>query len=221
VGLDRLKPLTLLLVVLVAAACDRGGRPRHLLYGQPAAEFRPVRGSVMSVARVVRRATLGRRLESCLFRADRPNVASDTKVVERIGVDDESLTFANRRATGVYACDGGVDPAGEHRPPWCGEVFGALADGRLLDPRLDVICRDRRGAPLAYAFVEPVAGAHWIGVGRGRYTEVYEVVAGLPVRVATTRRISLERARATFEITQYDLHGRELVRGDLEAAVAG
>ena len=141
--------------------------------------------------------------------------------MERVGVDDESLTFRNRNGTGVYACDGGIDAAGEHRPPWCGEAFGALADGRLLDPRLDVSCRNRRGVPLAYAFVEPVAGAHWIGVDQGRYSEVYEVVAGLPVRVATTRRISLERARATFEITQYDVDGRELVTGDLEAAVAG
>ena len=220
-GLDRLKALTLVLVVLVAAACDRGGRPRQLLYGQPAAEFRPVHGSVLSEARVVRRAALGRRLESCLFRSDRASVAPNAKVVERVGVVDESLTFANRNGTGVFACDGGVDSAGEHRPPWCGEVFGALADGRLLDPRLDVSCRDRGAAPLAYAFVEPVAGAHWIGVGQGRYTEIYEALAGLPVRVATTRRVSPGRARATFEITQYDLHGRELVKGDLEAGVAG
>ena len=133
----------------------------------------------------------------------------------------ESLTFANRTGTGVYACDGGIDSAGERRPPWCGQVFGALADGRLLDPRLDVICRDREGAPLAYAFVEPVAGAHWIGVDQGRYTEIYEALAGLPVRVATTRRVSLAHARATFEVTQYDIRGRELVKGDLEASVAG
>src|SRR5437879_4276608 len=138
VGLDRLRPLTLLFVVFVAAACDRGGRPRHLLYGQPAAEFRPVPGSVMSETRVVRRATLGRRLDGCLFRSDRGSVATNTNVVERVGVDDESLTFRNRNGTGVYACDGGIDAAGEHRPPWCGEAFGALADGRLLDPRLDV-----------------------------------------------------------------------------------
>jgi hypothetical protein len=220
-GLDRLKPLTLVLVVIVAAACDGGGRPRHLLYGQPAAEFRPARGSVMTEGRVLRRATLGRGLESCLPPADRAAVAVDAKVVERVGVFDQSLTFANRSGTGVYACDGGIDAAGERRPPWCGQVFGALADGRLLDPRLDVICRNRKSAPLAYAFVEPVAGAHWIGVDQGRYTEIYEVLAGLPVRVATARRVSLAHARATFEVTQYDVHGRQLVKGDLEAAVAG
>jgi len=219
--LDRLRPLSLLLVVLVAAACDEDGGPRHLLYGQPAAEFRPVRGSVMTEGRILRRTTLGRRLESCLFRGDRQSVSVDAKVVERVGVAGQSLTFANRNRSGVYACDGGIDPAGERRPPWCGEVFGALADGRLLDPRLDVICRDRKGAPLAYAFVEPVAGAHWIGVDQGRYTEIYEVLAGLPVRIAGTRHVSVVNARATFEVTQYDVHGRELVKADLEAAVAG
>ena len=114
-----------------------------------------------------------------------------------------------------------IDPAGERSPPWCGEVFGALANGRLLDPRLDIVCRDRRAAPLAYAFVEPVAGAHWVGVDEGRYVEIYEVLAGLPVRVAGTRQVSVANARATFEVTQYDVHGRELVKGDLEAAVAG
>jgi hypothetical protein len=221
VGLDGLKALSLVLVVLVAAACSGGGRPRHLLYGQPAAEFRPVRGSVMTEGRIVRRATLGRRLDSCLFPADRTGVPVNAKVVDRVGVVGESLTFVNRNGTGVYACDGGIDSAGERRLPWCGEVFGALADGRLLDPRLDVICRDRKGAPLAYAFVEPVAGAHWIGIDQGRYTEIYEVLAGLPVRVATTRRVSLANARATFEVTQYDVHGRELMKGEVDAAVAG
>ena len=219
--MDGLRLLSLLFVVLVAAACDEGGRPRHLLYGQDAPEFHPVRGSVMTEGRILGRTTLGRRLESCLFRGDRANVSVDAKVVERVGVSGESLTFANRDHTGVYACDGGIDPAGERSPPWCGEVFGALANGRLLDPRLDIVCRDRRAAPLAYAFVEPVAGAHWVGVDEGRYVEIYEVLAGLPVRVAGTRQVSVANARATFEVTQYDVHGRELVKGDLEAAVAG
>jgi hypothetical protein len=142
-------------------------------------------------------------------------------VVERVGVDGESLTFPNRRGTGVYACDGGVDPVGERARPWCGAVFGELVDGRLLDPRLDVLCRTRKGAPLAYAFVQPVAGAHWIGVAQDGYTELYEVLAGLPVRIASTRDVSLDAARARFRVSQYDLVGRLLERGDLEAAVAG
>jgi hypothetical protein len=221
VGLDGLKAGLLVMVVFVAAACDGGGRPRRLLHEQQAAEFRPVPGSVLTEGRVLRRSLLGRRLEGCLFKGDRASVAADAVVVERVGVDSESLTFANRSRTGVYACDGGVDSVGERPPPWCGSVFGELAEGRLLDPRLDVLCRDRSGAPLAYAFVEPVAGAHWIGVEQDGYTEVYEVLGGLPVRIASTRRVSTQGARATFEVSQYDVQGRLLVHGDLEAAVAG
>ena len=93
--------------------------------------------------------------------------------------------------------------------------------GRLLDPRLDVICRDRKGRPLAYAWIEPAVGAHWVGVDQGGYTEVYEVLGGLPVRIATRKRIELARSRATFVVTQYDSHGKALIRGKLDARVAG
>jgi hypothetical protein len=50
---------------------------------------------------------------------------------------------------------------------------------------------------------------------------MYEVAAELPVRIASTRRIDRQRSRATFEITQYDERGRELLKGEVEAAVAG
>jgi hypothetical protein len=219
--LDRLRLAALALVLLATAACDSGGRPRRLLYGQGAAEFAPVSGSVIAAGRVLRRSMLEARLDSCLFRGDRSDVPADAVVVERIGVDGESLTFANRGRTGVYACDGGVDPAGERPRPWCGTVFGELVRDRLLDPRLDVLCRTHKGAPLAYAFVEPVAGAHWIGVEQDGYTELYEVLADLAVRVATTRSVSPARARATFAVSEYDVEGRELLRERLEAAVAG
>jgi hypothetical protein len=210
------------LLIFVAAACGSGGgRPKRLLSGALAPEFVPVRGSVLTRGRVVRRATLGNRLDECLSAGDAASIPSDAPVVERLGVRGESLTFAGDDGAGVYACDGGVDPAGERRPPWCGLVIGEREAGRLLDARLDVTCRDREGHPLAYAFVEPIAGAHWIGVQQHGYVEVYEVLAGLPVRIATTRGIDLPRSRATVDTTQYDLAGRQLARSDLEAAVAG
>ena len=218
-GLDRLTSALLLcpLVFLAAACSDGGGRPEHLLDGRPAAELKPVRNSVVAFTRLLEHADV----HDCLTTADRGTVAPEALVVERTGVDSHSITFADRDGSRVYACDGGVDPAGERAPPWCGAVVGQRERGRLLDPRLDVVCVDRRHLPLAYVFVEPVARAHWVGVQQDRYVELYEVVAGLPVRIASTRGIEPENARAVFEVTQYDAEGRELIREPLEAAVAG
>jgi hypothetical protein len=221
VGLDRLRWLAVLLIVCIASACDSGGRPKHLLYGERAAEFRPVHGGVISIGRVLRGTTLGRRFARCVDGFRFSSVAPNSKVVERIGVFGESLTFADRRGRILYACDGGLDAAGERSPPWCSGSAGRLFEGRLLDPRLDIGCRDRRGDPVAYAWIEPAAAAHWIGVDQGSYTELYEVLAGFPVRVSTKGNVELDRSRATFNITQYDAHGRELVRATVEAAVAG
>jgi hypothetical protein len=220
VGLDRLNLTVLLLAVVLLGGCDRGSaRPARLLYGQPAQEFRPVPGSVLGLGRVLDGATLGDRFTSC--RPTGAGVKNDAVVVERIGVSGESLTFADSGHKTLYGCDGGTDAAGERKPPWCGNPAGRLFSGKLLDPRLDVLCRDPKGRPLAYAWVEPAAGVRWIGVDQGAYSEIYEVLAGLPVRIASARGVQQSRARATFEVTQYDSQGKELVKGKLEAAVAG
>jgi hypothetical protein len=220
VGLDRLSLTTLLLAAALVAGCSGDGdRPERLLYGQSAQEFRPVPGSVIANGRVLDGTTLGRRFTSC--RPTGAGVRPDALVVERIGVFGESLTFADSAGKTLYACDGGTDPAGERKPPWCGRAAGLLFSGKLLDPRLDILCRDRKGRPLAYAWVEPAAGVHWIGVDQGSYTEVYEVLSRLPVRIASARGIQLGRSRATFDVKQYDNHGKELISGKLEAAVAG
>jgi hypothetical protein len=220
VGLDRLSVTTFLLALVLVAGCDSGGDPpERLLYGQAAQEFRPVPGSVIAFGRVLDGTTLGRRFTSC--RPAGAGIRNDALVVERIGVFGESLTFADAGRKTVYACDGGTDAAGERKPPWCGNSAGRLFSGRLLDPRLDILCRDRKGRPLAYAWVEPAAGVRWIGVDQGSYTEVYEVLARLPVRIVSARGIQVGRSRATFDVTQYDGHGEELVKGRLEAAVAG
>jgi hypothetical protein len=210
----------LLLAVVLVAGCDNGGdRPERLLYGQPAQEFRPIRGSVIALGRVVDGTTLGGRFTNC--RPAEPGISNDAMVVERIGVFGESLTFADAGHKTLYGCDGGTDAAGERKPPWCGNPAGRLVSGRLLDPRLDVLCRDPKGRPLAYAWVEPAAGVRWIGVDQGAYTEIYEALAGLPVRIASARGVEPSRAHATFDVTQYDTHGKELFKGKLEAQVAG
>jgi hypothetical protein len=219
VGLDRLSVTFLLAVVLLAGCDSGGGRPERLLYGQAAQEFKPVAGSVIALGRVLDGTTLGRRFTSC--RPTGAGIGTDAVVVERIGVFGESLTFADSGHKILYACDGGTDAAGERKPPWCGSSAGLLSGGKLLDPRLDILCRDPKGRPLAYAWVEPAAGVRWIGVDQGTYTEIYEALAGLPVRIASARGIQPGRARATFDVTQYDSRGKELVEGKLEAAVAG
>jgi hypothetical protein len=224
VGLDRLIGGTTLCaaVLLVAVAgCDDDMRPDRLLHGQAAAEFRPAEGSVVTQTRLLRAGFLGRRLQLCLGSNAGARIPADTVVVERVGVFAESLTFPDAAGRYVHACDGGVDPAGERQGPWCGGAVGREFDGRLLDPRLDILCRDRQGRTLAYAWIEPVAGSHWIGVDQGSYMEIYEVAADLPVRIASTRRVDRQRSRATFEVTQYDAGGRELLKGEVEAAVAG
>jgi hypothetical protein len=218
--MDGLRLATLLLAVALLAGCDRGGtHPDRLLYGEAAQEFKAVSGSVLAIGRVLDGTTLGRRFTSC--RPAGAGIGNDAVVVERIGVFGESLTFADSGRKTLYACDGGTDPAGERKLPWCGGSAGRLLRGKLLDPRLDILCRDRKGRALAYAWVEPAAGVRWIGVDQGAYTEIYEVLAGLPVRIASTRGIEIGRARATFDVTQYDNHGKEVIEGRLEAQVAG
>jgi hypothetical protein len=216
VGLDRLTVLSLL-VFLAAACASGGGRPEHLLDGRPAPEFRHVRDSVIAATRVLERS--GQR--DCLGGMHNESVAANAIAVDRVGVDGRSVTFASRDGARVYACDGGIDPAGERAPPWCGAVVGRRERGRLLDPRLDVVCVDNQRRRLAYAFVEPVTRARWIGVQQDGYIELYEAVAGLPVRVETARDIDFENARAAFELTQYDAEGHQLVRETLEASVTG
>jgi hypothetical protein len=220
VGLDRLSLAVLLLAVVLLAGCDNGGdRPERLLYGQAAQEFRPIPGSVIALGRVLDGTTLGGRFTSC--RPAEAGIGNDAVVVERIGVSGESLTFADAGHKTVYACDGGTDAAGERKPPWCGNAAGRLVSGKLLDPRLDVLCRDPKGRPLAYAWVEPAAGVRWIGVDQGTYTEVYETLAGLPVRIVSARGVQPSQARATFDVTQYDSNRKEVFKGKLETQVAG
>jgi hypothetical protein len=218
VGLDRLS------VVLVAAAallagCDSRdrGRPQRLLDGEPAQQFAPVENSVVTIGRVLEGTTLGGRFASC-----KPDdVPTDAIVVERIGVTGESLTFVSADGRTLYSCDGGSDAAHERKPPWCGGSAGRLASGKLLDPRLDILCRDRDGKPVAYAWLEPGGGARWIGVDQGSYIELYEVLGDLPVRISSARGIDLQDSHATFAVTQYDETGNALLTGNLEARVTG
>jgi hypothetical protein len=219
VGLDRLSISLLVVAAVVLAGCDKDKdtHPDKLLYGEAAQQFTPVSGSVVTAGRMLSGTTLGRRFSSC-----KPDDARyDATVVERIGVFGESLTFKAADGKTLYSCDGGTDPANERKPPWCGGSAGHLVEGKLLDPRLDIICRDRDGHALAYVWIEPIAGAHWVGVDQGAYVELYEVLGEFPVRVASARDVDLGQSRALLVISQYDEHGNQLIGGELEARVAG
>jgi hypothetical protein len=54
-----------------------------------------------------------------------------------------------------------------------------------------------------------------------RYAEVYRIVEGVPVRVATTSSVEIDESRATIQLSEHDRGGRRLRRYRLEAAVAG
>jgi hypothetical protein len=140
-------------------------------------------------------------------------------VVERFGRVTRSVTIVQPGRPEIFACDKtGVPFEGRE---WYGLSSGRLRAGRVNDPRLDILCRDRRRRHVAAAFVNPLRGARWVGVDQGSYTELYPTAARLPVRVSSTRGVDFARARATFWITQIDAGGRVLVRTRFAARVAG
>jgi hypothetical protein len=157
--------------------------------------------------------SLGRCLRETSFRTGR------VLVVERSGALTRSVTVLRRGNPQFYACDAtGVRLEGRE---WCGVSAGILRGGRLLDPRLDILCVDRKRRHVASAWVDPVPGARWIGVDQGAFTELYPTAAGLPVRIASRRNVEYRRSRAAFLVRQYATGGRELAHARLTAQVAG
>jgi hypothetical protein len=155
---------------------------------------------------------------ACIGRADETSVAG--AVVERVGVRSESVTFALASGRGLVACDDAPGPR-ESDERWCGGAFGSLAGGRLRDPRLSVVCSTAEGEPMAFVWVEPARETGFVAVEQPGFTEVYEIAAGLPVRVAMIGEVDLERARAELAISEHDASGALLRRYRLHAAVAG
>jgi hypothetical protein len=204
--LDRLTVTSIACVsLLAAAACGSGGGKKT-----PARAVDSVRVRHVSLPAG---GTIGRCLALTSFRR------GVVVVVERRGRLTRSLTVAQRGSPDVFACDAtGVALEGRE---WCGVSAGRLRNGRVTDPRLELLCRDRRGRHVGSAFVNPLRGARWVAVEQPRYTELYQAAAGLPIRIATIAGVDYEHARATFRITQLDARGRVLSRGRLVAHVAG
>jgi hypothetical protein len=155
---------------------------------------------------------------SCLRERDWDLFPAD-RSAERVGVFARSVTFAEASGRSVFGCD---QSPGSRSPekPWCGGAWGRLQDGRLRDPRLDLVCATL-DVPVAFAWIEPAPETRYVAVEHPGYVEVYEVAAGLPVRVATTSGIDLERSSARFRVGEHDASGRLVRRYRLDASAAG
>ena len=215
--------------MLAVAGCFHGGRehaagrPRLVdgsLPGAPPRELAALGGGAVRVRTRVLGADESRaRIRACARTFD-VDVAPGAVLVERIGVAGRSLTFRAERAPWVYACDATAGPR-ERPGPWCGGAVGRLYGGRLRDPRLDIACRRRDRGVVGFAWVHPARGARWVALEEPTYTELYEVVGELPVRVATGSGARIRGSRATFELRQYAADGSEVARTTLTAVVAG
>jgi hypothetical protein len=194
----------LTLTLLAAGQVARGGRPR-------------IPGPIATSVELHRAAELARTLRECRGRGAR-EWRPDTIVVERHSGRRRTLAFRSADGRFLESCDAiGVRIEGRR---WCAASTGTLYGGRLRDPRL-TLCRPRRGAPVAFIWVTPRPGARWIGIRRGRRTEVYRVAAGLPVRVSSDRNVRIKGSSATFYVRHYDARGRLILRQIVVARVAG
>jgi len=177
---------------------------------------------VATRARTLQVSQLGSVGRACL-RTFRPefSIPPSTIVVDRTGSIGASLTFRDRRGGFVLGCDR-TDRPGEAAPPWCARSAGRLVLGRLTDPRVDILCRGRPpdDRTIGFAWVDPMPTSRWLAVrGNGR-TELYEVLAGLPVRVTTTD-VDVGTSSAVVDLTEYDASGNAVCSRRLRASVAG
>jgi hypothetical protein len=167
---------------------------------------------VMTRVRIVSPKRIRRRFLACA--RDR-RALSGRAVVERIGVNGRTITFAARDST-LEGCDRNPK-ARAIQKPWCGGSAWVLRSGRVSDARLD-ICTDRNGnGVVAFGWINPLRHAKWIVVDQPGFREIYPVAAHLPVRVSTVSEIGTP---TTFRTSQYDGHGVLLARKVVVASIA-
>lgn len=227
----RHKTCLLLLLAVVgmsAPACDLNERtvPTTLMDGTPVREA-PVElegidlPTVLTTVRVLREAgnRSGTASAACLHGRHRGLDAAGPSV-ERVGVSSESVTLRESSGRSIFGCDNSLGPREENRR-WCGSVYGVLHSGRLRDPRLSIACQTRDATPMAFVWVEPGPKATYVVVEQPAHAEVYEVVAGSPVRVATTTGVEVEGSRASVDLREHAADGGLQKEYRLEAAVSG
>ena len=140
-------------------------------------------------------------------------------LVVRTGVNGASVT---RRASGrrIVACDDSNGPH-ESGARWCGRALGRITRGRLDDPRLDIGCVTPTGQHIAFAWVNPDERTAYVAVRQDGFGEIYPVVGGLPVRIASITNVDLDTSSATFDVSEYDEDGLLIRSSTLRASVAG
>jgi hypothetical protein len=140
--------------------------------------------------------------------------------VVRVAVSTESVTFEEADGRAVFGCSNNPGPREENRR-WCDGAYGAVTGGELLDPRLGILCESADGTPVGFAWVEPDDETRFVAVRQSGFSEVYEVAAGMPVRIATVSGVDTETSSASFDVSEHDADGRLVEEYELEAFVAG
>jgi hypothetical protein len=191
-------------LLLAAGEAARGGQPR-------------IGNAVATTVRIRHASELARTLDECLAGGPR-EWRPGTIVVDRRSGRRRSLTFRSADGRSVVGCD--TIGVRIERRRWCAPAIGTLFGGRLRDPRL-TLCQARSRKPVAFIWVTPGHRTRWIGILQGRRTVLYRVAAGLPVRVASDRNVTISGAKATFYVRHYDGRGKLLARQTILARVAG
>jgi hypothetical protein len=220
--------LSLLVLVTVLAACAGGDHeaPTTLMDGAPPDEV-PIELEGVEEPAVLTRVgamTLdeivpGSAAHSCVTLFE-DQVDAAAPVVRRVGVHTESLTFRDAPGRWVLGCDDSTGPH-EEGQRWCGTAAGRLYAGRLRDPRVDIGCSTAGGEQVGFAWIHPDAGTRYVVVLQPGYAETYEVAASVPVRIATTSGVDIERSRARFDVREHDGEGALIRRYEIAAGVAG
>jgi hypothetical protein len=204
---------------------DSDGAPRTLMDGslvrQVPVELEDVEAPMALTIVNVRNVPgpRGARVEACL-RGRGFGLQPEGPAVERIGVHAESVTFLEEGGRSVFGCDDSTGPELEGRR-FCGGASGRLDNGRLIDPRLNILCTTADGDLMGFVWVQPAIEAKYVTVAQPGYAEVYEVAGGLPIRISTVTDVELERTRARFNVFEHDAAGNLLQDYEIEAAVAG
>jgi hypothetical protein len=217
-----------LVLAVAVASCSRSKHevvPTKLMDGSPAravpVELEDVDGpALLTAVRVVAAAALRPASAPTACAQAFAPIARSGPIVVRTSVDTTSVTFRDITRLGLSACVDSAGPREEGRR-WCGLAHGTLRSRRLMDPRLDIGCVTPDGTRIGTAWVEPGHRTTYVVVAQDGYAEVYEVAAGLPVRIGSTRDVDVGRASARFEISEHAADGRLLRAYPLEALVAG